>query len=135
MPTETSVTPRANYDDLELDDELALLDGTPFTGIVYAERPDGTLESEGRYVDGLPDGLQEEWHPGGAIAQRVIAVRGKGASEVRTWYPDGQRRSIRRYTDGHIVESQAWDAAGAPVDPATLGDRNAFGTPTSGSPS
>lgn len=33
--------PRVVYDDLEFDDQLALLEGVPFTGIVYANYPDG----------------------------------------------------------------------------------------------
>lgn len=123
---------RVNYDDLELDDELALLDGKPFTGIVYAERPDGSLESEGNYVEGLPDGLQESWYAGGQIAGRFWAVRGNGASEVRTWYRNGQARSVERFADLRLVEAQAWDEAGRAIDRATLGDNNAFGQATPG---
>jgi antitoxin component YwqK of YwqJK toxin-antitoxin module len=59
--------PRIDYDRLDLDDELASLDGVPFTGVVYSLHRDGSLESEGPYRDGLPEGVQEQWHPGGQI--------------------------------------------------------------------
>lgn len=127
MPNDAASLHRVDYDDLELDDELALLDGTPFTGIVYSERPDGTLESESNYVDGLPDGLQQEWHPNGVLAQRAIAVRGNGSSEVHTWHANGQPRSVKRYVDRRLADAQACDEAGRPIDPATLGEGNAFG--------
>lgn len=123
-----SVTsPRVNYDDLELDDQLALLDGVPFTGIVYSERPDGTIESEGQYRDGLPDGVQQEWYAGGQLERRWIAVRGNGPSEERTWHRNGQPRSTKRYENRRVVDARAWDETGRPIDPAALKADNAFG--------
>jgi hypothetical protein len=37
---------RVHYDDLEFDDQLALLGDTAFTGVVYANYPDGRAEIE-----------------------------------------------------------------------------------------
>jgi antitoxin component YwqK of YwqJK toxin-antitoxin module len=118
---------RANYDDLELDDQLALRDGVPFTGIVYSKRPDGSLESEGFYRDGLPDGKQEQYYPGGQVEQRWIAVRGKGSSEVRTWHRNGRLRSVATYVDQRLTGAQAWDDGGEPIEFGTLGQGNGFG--------
>ncbi|MDR6787201.1 antitoxin component YwqK of YwqJK toxin-antitoxin module [Sphingomonas sp. BE138] len=134
MPSDGTEPRRVSYDDLELDDELALLDGTPFTGIVYSERPDGSLESESRYVDGLPDGLELEWFPGGQLAKRAVAVRGNGVSAVETWYPSGARRSIKRYSDRRLVEATAWDEDGRSIDPELLPSDHAFGAATAGAP-
>lgn len=132
MLSEPSVSSRVNYDALEFDDELALLDGVPFTGIVYSLNRDGGLESEGRYVDGLPDGLEEQWYPDGQIEHRIMFVRGNGSSEASTWYRNGQLRSVKRFQNRRLVESQAWDEAGTPIDPKTLGQDNAFGAAVPG---
>ena len=118
---------RVNYDDLDFDDQLALRDGVPFTGIVFSEHVDGSLETEGHYREGLPDGLQQYWYRGGQIERRWIAVRGHGASEGRTWYRNGQLRSVKRYEVQRLVEAAAWNEAGEPIDPASLGEDNAFG--------
>ncbi len=64
---------RIDHDGLERDDDLACLDGQPFTSIVFSLHPDGRTASEGRYSAGLPEGLQEEWYPGGQIFQRRMS--------------------------------------------------------------
>ena len=56
--------PRAHYDDIEFDDQLAFLDGAPFTGVVYADHIDGGLELEYNYAEGLPSGIQPQWPAG-----------------------------------------------------------------------
>jgi antitoxin component YwqK of YwqJK toxin-antitoxin module len=81
--------PRAHYDDISFDDQLALLDDAPFTGIIYATHPDGGLELEYNYVEGLPSGIQRQWYPGGQLEKEWDAVRGKGSVWSRQWHPNG----------------------------------------------
>ena len=119
MPSEPDLA-RVNYDDLEFDDQLALLNGVPFTGIVFSLYTDGKLESESRYAAGLPDGLQEEWYADGKLARRNIAVRGKGSSESWSWHANGVLRSHRRNVDLMPVEVRAWDERGRPADVSTV---------------
>ena len=119
MPSEPNPA-RVDYDDLEFDDQLALLGGVPFTGIVFSLHANGELESESRYVDGLPDGLQEEWYPDGKLARRNIAVRGQGSSESWSWHGNGVLRSHRRNVDRMPVEVRAWDDRGRPADVSTI---------------
>ena len=119
MSTEAN-EPRIDYDELELDDQLALLNGMPFTGVVTSRYPDGALESEGRYREGLPEGEQRRWYPDGQLERRWIAIRGKGSSEEWSWRPDGRPRSHRRNEGWRPVELEAWDEAGRPIDYASL---------------
>ncbi len=121
MSTEAG-EPRIDYDQLELDDQLALFDGTPFTGVVVSHYPDGALESEGRYLDGLPQGEQRQWYSNGQLERRWIAIRGKGSSEEWTWRPDGRPRSHRRNEGWRAIELEAWDETGRPMDYAELND-------------
>lgn len=99
---------------------MALLNGVPFTGIVFSLHRGGDLESECNYVDGLPDGLQQEWYPSGQLAGRAIAVRGRGSSESWRWHPNGTQASYRRNVDQRPVELLDWDEAGRVVDPSTV---------------
>lgn len=114
-----------DFELLEFDDDFALLDGVPFTGIVQSQFPDGALEYSGRYRDGLPEGLNESWYPNGQIFNRWIAIRGAGSSETWTWYPDGTPRSYRRYgASGFPIELRSWDANGGAIDPVSQPSAN-----------
>lgn len=94
--------PRALYDDIEFDDQLALLDGAPFTGVAYANYPNGGLEVEFNYCQGLPSGIQRRWYPDGKLEQEWDAVRGRGAAWSREWYRNGVMK-CERIDDGNGV--------------------------------
>ena len=118
-PSEDPSRAPVDIERFDFDDDLALLDGIPFTGTMQSTYPDGTLEFLGRYRDGLPEGLNEEWYPNGQLFKRWIAVRGNGVSESWEWYPIGIQRSYRKYDENRLlVERRAWDTTGAEVDPA-----------------
>ena len=110
---------------LEFDDDLASLNGMPYTGLVISTYADGCRESLGQYLNGLPHGLNEEWYPNGALFQRWIAIRGAGSSESWTWYPDGTQRSYRRNgADGMPVELRGWNEKGVQIDAADVPPTN-----------
>jgi hypothetical protein len=44
---------RVRYDDVEFDDQLALVDGMPFTGIIFDQFPDGRTAKVPRRGDNL----------------------------------------------------------------------------------
>lgn len=107
-----------HYDDVDFDDDLALVAGKPFTGMIVSEHPDGSAESRRNYVEGLPEGEQQEWYPTGQLERRWIAIRGHGSSEVWSWHANGQPRTYRRNIDQKPVEVKAWDEEGKPRDPS-----------------
>lgn len=106
---------RILYDDVDLDDDLALVDDRPFTGIIFSVHPNGTLEAELNYREGLPEGLQQEWYANGQLERKWIAVRGKGSSETHEWYDDGKPKSLRRNIDIWPIEIKEWDEHGTLV--------------------
>ncbi|TRW18248.1 toxin-antitoxin system YwqK family antitoxin [Glacieibacterium frigidum] len=112
MLTDEVQVARADYDDLEFDDDLALLNGVPFTGIVFSMHPNGRLEAETRYTDGLPDGLSEWFYPDGRLESRNIAVRGRGSSESWNWHPNGVLAEYRRDENQRPVELRKWNEQG-----------------------
>lgn len=112
MTDHEGATKRAHYDSIEFDDQLALVEGRPFTGTVFATHPDGRTSAEYAYVEGLPDGLQLEWYPNGQLESRSVAIRGKGSSEVTYWYENGQMKSQRFDKDGWPAEVKEWDPDG-----------------------
>ncbi len=103
---------RVHYDDLEFDDQLALLHDVPFTGVIYAHYADGGPEIEFNYVDGLPSGLQRRWHPSGQLEAEWDAVRGRGSNWSRVWYPNGKMKSERIDEDQFPILLREWSETG-----------------------
>lgn len=109
-PSESGVQ-RIDFEDVEFDDELALVHGAPFTGIITSAHPNG-LRTEKNYRDGLPEGPQREWYPSGQLKEECIAIRGHGASTIVEWYENGQmkRRTYCRF--GFQIRVQEWTQNG-----------------------
>lgn len=102
----------AHYDDLEFDDQLALLNDTPFTGVVYARHENGQLEIELNYIEGLPAGNQRRWYASGQLEAEWEAVRGHGSTWSREWHPNGVLRSERINEDNFPVRIREWSEDG-----------------------
>jgi antitoxin component YwqK of YwqJK toxin-antitoxin module len=84
---------RINYDDLEFDDQQALIGGVPFTGIVFSLYQNDALEYEMHYRDELPEGLQQGFYPNGGLKEQWFAIWSKGSSESFEYHPDGGIKS------------------------------------------
>jgi antitoxin component YwqK of YwqJK toxin-antitoxin module len=104
---------RVEYDDIEFDDDLALFNEQPFTGIVYEYYDIGQLAYEGFYDEGLPQGLQQDWYRNGQMEGKAYAIRGQGTSESWHWYENGIQKSYRKNDrNGFWVELKEWDEEG-----------------------
>lgn len=112
MSGETVELPRVDYDEVELDDDLVMVDGRPFSGIVYSKYPSGQIYFENHYRDGLPEGLCQEWDPDGQLISRRIAIRGRGSSEIWKWHANGKPALYERFVDGRPVETKQWNEKG-----------------------
>ena len=112
MSTEPHGLPRVDFDEIEFnDDDLAFLNGEPFTGIVVAVHPNGARAENG-YRNGVIEGLQRKWYPSGQLEKEGIVVCGQGTSTVTEWYENGQmkRRAYCRF--GFPVRVQEWTQHG-----------------------
>jgi antitoxin component YwqK of YwqJK toxin-antitoxin module len=100
------------YDDIDFDDDLAIVDGKAFTGIIFDMHSNGQIECKLNYRDGLPEGLQHTWYPNGQLEAQWFAIWGQGSSESQEWYPDGSPKSFRRNVDLFPVELKKWNEHG-----------------------
>jgi antitoxin component YwqK of YwqJK toxin-antitoxin module len=103
---------RVPYDAVEFDDQRALLNGVPFSGILYADYSDGTPEAVYQYVEGLPAGLQRRWHSNGQTQAEWEAIRGRGSAWSREWHPNGSLKCERINEDGRPVIVREWSEEG-----------------------
>jgi antitoxin component YwqK of YwqJK toxin-antitoxin module len=92
---------RSHYDEIEFDDQLALKNNAPFTGVIYANYDNGQSEIEFNYTDGLPSGIQRRWLSNGQLEEEWNAIRGKGSIWSRKWYPNGVMK-YERTNEGNL---------------------------------
>ncbi|QDU23955.1 toxin-antitoxin system YwqK family antitoxin [Urbifossiella limnaea] len=103
---------RVNENDLELDEDMLLLAGVPFSGVGFDLYEDGSLRSESPFRDGFRDGLCREWHPNGRLRCEWIAAQGTITGVKTEWHPGGALKAVGQYEYGVEIESREWDDAG-----------------------
>ena len=89
--------PRINLDELSDDDllrerhkeDITVVFGKPFTGVIYFNHPNGKLAHETSYVNGLMNGFRRRWYESGKIKTQFIGITGWEA-EIKEWYENGQ---------------------------------------------
>ncbi|MDQ0469774.1 toxin-antitoxin system YwqK family antitoxin [Labrys wisconsinensis] len=66
-------------------------DGTRWikNGLFHHFYPDGSLSSEGTYVEGREHGLWTDYHPNGQLAARGLYENGKEVGKWEFWNSDG----------------------------------------------
>jgi antitoxin component YwqK of YwqJK toxin-antitoxin module len=97
-------------------DGLYYLDGVPFAGVAYFPKPDGWVEGETEYRDGLRWGLVREWYRSGALAYEASFFRDAVHGRKREWHENGQLASDGGYEYGITVWEKKWDEQGRPID-------------------
>ena len=96
-----------------------LLDSdTPYTGKSFGSHQNGQKYFEGKYKDGLREGLWVSWHENGQKKSEVNYKDGKWDGLLTTWHKNGQKLREANYKDGNIVEGsdKYWNSKGEPVD-------------------
>jgi len=106
------ISARVEYDKIEFDDQLALCDGKPFSGVIFADYPSGQTEILYRYERGLPSGLQQRWYSNGQLEEEWEAVRGSGALWSKKWYENGQMQSERVNDANGTIRIMTWSESG-----------------------
>lgn len=111
---------RVHENNLHYEDDALMLNGEPFTGIGYAEFPNGALRREITYVSGFPEGCCREWHENGQMSKEWLAERGVAPSKTTEWYENGQRKSLCLREHGVELKYQEWSQDGEFVAERTL---------------
>lgn len=99
-------------DDLDLDEDVCLYQGQPFTGTVQAFHPNEVMKRESPYTDGFAHGLCREWHSNGKLQREWIAIRGRIDGKETVWHENGQVKSVAIYLKGAELAYDEWSDAG-----------------------
>lgn len=98
--------------DLDLDEDVCLYQGQPFTGTVQAFHPNGAMKKESPYSDGFEQGPCREWYSNGQLKREWHAVRGAAEGKVCEWHENGQIKSVASYLKGAELAYDEWNDAG-----------------------
>ncbi len=82
--------------------------GQPFTGVAYITGPDGSLDLEWTFRDGLRWGSQRIWHRNGRLAESHYEVAGMPHGVHRMWRKDGRKLVVEFCEFGLVVRSRSW---------------------------
>ena len=93
-----------NIDELETEFREGTLylkgSDTPYTGKYYELYPSGNKQAEGKYKDGIQDGLFVEWYENGQKKFEFSSKDGKPDGLAVGWYEGGQKQREANYKDG-----------------------------------
>ena len=68
--------------------------------VVRQRYPNGALQTEHRYRNGVLDGTSRGWYESGVLAYERSYRDGREHGTHRAWYENGTRRSVLHYEDG-----------------------------------
>jgi hypothetical protein len=113
MENRTPSLPRVEGDDLEWEGQLQTWNGAPFTGIEVWRFPNGGVESETAYKDGLSDGLARTWDEQGQLRSQFTCRLGAMHGNCKKWHANGQLAEDGNYEWGVRLDEKAYDEQGA----------------------
>jgi antitoxin component YwqK of YwqJK toxin-antitoxin module len=103
---------RIDENDLEYDDDQAISNGVPFTGIAFSDYPNSRLKREAPYKDGFEEGLCREWFLNGQLKCEWFAVHGRATGKVTEWHETGKIKSIQEVEYGAELSYDEWSDNG-----------------------
>jgi len=81
---------------IQFEGKIFLLDDEePFSGIVFNEYPNGQREYEGKYKNGIPNGMLTYWYENGVKKREGILKNGVPAGRWTYYNSDGSVKEIK----------------------------------------
>ena len=97
------------YQDLGYKKGIFTMDDEPFTGRAIQKHPDGKLKARYDFVDGLFDGMTEEWYENGQRSGLKHYKAGKRHGITTYWDEDGKPIKQILYQDDEEIEEKVGD--------------------------
>ena len=81
---------------IQFEGKIFLLDyEEPFSGIVFNEYPNGQREYEGKYKNGIPNGMLTYWYENGVKKREGILKNGVPVGRWTYYNSDGSVKEIK----------------------------------------
>jgi antitoxin component YwqK of YwqJK toxin-antitoxin module len=107
---------RVSEDSLEYVNGHYFLGDEPFTGVGFAHHPDGWLQVEIEYKDGLKWGTQREWFAPDQLLTEAELQSGLVHGKKRSWHRNGKLAEEGEYESGVALRRKKRDEDGNLVE-------------------
>ena len=108
-PQETQVVIEVKYDDLGYDKGLFTKDDKPFTGTSIRNHSNGKIGARYQFVDGIFDGIIEEWYENGQRSAYKMYKEGMRHGITTYWDEKGKPTKQVLYENDEEVEVKTGD--------------------------
>ena len=109
-PTQESITTdEVKYEDLGYDGGLFLLKDKPFTGTSIRNHSNGKIAARYQFVDGIWDGIIEEWYESGQKSTYKMYKEGMRHGITTYWNEKGEPTKQVLYENDEEVEVKTGD--------------------------
>ena len=99
-----------------------LYQGRPFTGVAYTLAPDGTVDSEQEFRDGLRWGGSWEKYRSGQMYSEATFHRDALHGRAREWHEDGLLAEDGEYEYGYAMWKKKWSPGGELIEDYRLSE-------------
>lgn len=120
-PAELKTVP---LESLKQEKKLTLLNGKPFTGIATAQWPEGTLQEEQRYLNGLKHGVYRVYNASGRLLEETPYLANLIEGISWTWHENGQMASELFAVSGVALFRRHWDDRGEQTEEYKLDEND-----------
>lgn len=100
-------------------DELGRVvhDGVPYTGEIVETDKNGVLVGRRTLINGRQNGLEQRWHPSGALKAELVTDMGRVVGTAKEWHENGVLAFERIFDErGVLMTINQWDESGNPVE-------------------
>ena len=82
-------------------------------GLLQEFSPTGQQLLSAGYKHGIKWGLEKKWYGNGAQGSKIFwNNRGRKHDKAESWFNNGNRKSVRLYENGNLLEAQSWKPDG-----------------------
>lgn len=98
-----------NFYYIDIIEEKHVLNGEIYTGKIFSNHPNGTIEFEGQIKNGKEEGNWKFYHDNGAIKNTVEYISGLPNGKDLTYFSNGTLREEKYYLNGKLEgEYKLW---------------------------
>jgi antitoxin component YwqK of YwqJK toxin-antitoxin module len=87
----------------------AIYEDGGLNGLLQEFSPSGQQLLSAGYKHGIKWGLEKKWYENGSQGSKIFwNNRGRKHGKIEAWFNNGNRKTVRHYDNGNLLEAQSW---------------------------
>ena len=93
--------------------EKAIYENDKLDGLLQQYAQSGQMLLSCVYVQGRKVGLEKKWYLNGSQSAKILwNKKGRKSGTLETWFNNGNRKTVRHYQHGKLLQAQSWKPNG-----------------------